>query len=60
MLSGEQGVDNPVEAGSNRGDGLGLWDQMPWLGARQIELPAEVGEGHVDIAHGHVGRSVAE
>jgi hypothetical protein len=34
MLSGEQVVDNGVEAGSNRGDGFGLRDQMPGLGSK--------------------------
>ena len=57
----EQGVDDAVEAGAKRGArGFGLGNQMPWLGACQVELAAEIGEGHLDIAHGHVGRSVVE
>ena len=61
MLREEQGVDDAVEAGAKRGArGLGLGNQMPGLGACQVELAAEIGEGHVDIAHGHVGRGVAE
>ena len=60
MLSGEQGVDDAVEAGSKRGEwGFGLGNQMPGLGARQVELAPEVRQGHFDITHGHVRRSVA-
>ena len=61
MVSEEQGVDDAVEAGAKRGaGGLGLGNQMAGLGARQVKLATEIGVGHLDIAHGHVGRSVAE
>jgi hypothetical protein len=27
---------------------------MPRLRARQLELPLEIGPGHIQVAHGHV------
>ena len=33
---------------------------MPRLRARQLELPLEIGQGHIHIAHGHARIGVAE
>jgi len=33
---------------------------MFWFGASQLKLTLEIGQGHIDIAHGHVGIFVAE
>ena len=33
---------------------------MPGLRAGQVELPLQVGEGDVEVDHGHLGASVAE
>jgi hypothetical protein len=45
MLRGEQGVDEAVETFA-AGDGCsGLWGQMPWLGAGELELALEIGKG---------------
>ena len=61
MLSEEQGIDNAIETGSQRGGwGLGLGNQMPGFGAGEVELAPEISERDVDITHGHLGRRVAE
>jgi hypothetical protein len=61
MLSGKQGVDEAIEAKQQRsGRGLRLWSQMPGIGASQLKLPLEIGQGHIHIAHGHVRAGVAE
>jgi hypothetical protein len=33
---------------------------MSWFGASHSELALEIGEGHIDIAHGHLGIDVTE
>ena len=33
---------------------------MSWFGPSQLELPLEIGQGHIDVAHGHSGIGVAE
>ena len=33
---------------------------MPGLGASQLELTFEIGEGDIDVAHGHTWIDVAE
>ena len=33
---------------------------MPGLRAGQVELPLQVGEGDVEVDHGHLGGSMAE
>ena len=37
-----------------------LWSQMPGFGASQLELALEIGEGNIDVAHGHTRIDVAE
>ena len=41
----------PVRSGERS---LGLGSQMPGLRASHLELPLEIGQGHVQVAHGHV------
>ena len=54
VLGGEQGIDEAVEASAQRwGRSVGLRSQMPGLGASQLELALEIGEGDIDVAHGH-------
>jgi len=61
MLSREQGIDYPAESGSQRGEEcLRLRSKMPRFGASQLEFPLEIRQHHIEIAHGHLGRSVAE
>src|SRR5664280_3086775 len=61
MLSGSQGVDEAVEACPNWCGGcFGLWSQMPGFGASQLELAFEIGEGDIDVTHGHTRIDVAE
>ena len=61
MLSREQGIDHTAEAGSERSDRrLGLGSKMARFGPRQVELASKIRQGHVEITHGHLGRSVAE
>ena len=61
MLSSEQGIDYPAESGSQRGEEcLRLRSKMPRFGASQLEFPLEIRQHHIEIAHGHLGRSVAE
>ena len=60
MLSGEQGIDEAIEAWSGSERCPGLRSQMPGFGTSQLEFPLEIGQGDIDIAHGHLGRSVAE
>ena len=33
---------------------------MPGFGTSQLKLPLEIGQGHIDIAHGHARTGVAE
>jgi len=33
---------------------------MPGLGASQLELAFKIGEGHIDVAHGHAWIDVTE
>src|ERR1700758_2940112 len=58
MLSGKQEVDEAIEAGPGRDLRLRLWNQMPGLGASQLKLPLEIGQGHIHIVHGHVRAGV--
>jgi len=37
-----------------------LWSQMPRFGASELELAFEIGEGDIDVAHGHTRIDVAE
>src|ERR1039458_8697498 len=54
VLSGDYGVDETIEASPYRcGRCFGLWSQMPGFGASQMKLALEIGEGDIDIAHGH-------
>jgi hypothetical protein len=39
---------------------FGLRSQMPGLGASQLKLAFEIGEGDIDIAHGHAWIDVTE
>ena len=48
----------PARTGMSRC--FGLRSQMPWFGASQLELAFEVGEGDIDVAHGHARIDVAE
>jgi hypothetical protein len=32
---------------------FGFWSQMPKFSASELELALEIGEGDIDIAHGH-------
>ena len=61
MLSGEQRIEDPVEAGSHD-DACGgrRWKEMPRFGTSLLEFPLEIHQGHLDVAHGHLRRSVAE
>ena len=34
--------------------------QMPGFGSSQLKLPLQIGQGHIDIAHGHARAGVAE
>src|SRR5205807_4882074 len=55
MLSTEQRIDDAAEVNSKRSHrSLGLGRQMPRLRTRQLELPLEISQGHVQVAHGHV------
>ena len=61
VLSGDQGVDEAIDACTNWcGRCFGLWSQMSRLGASQLELTFEIGEGDIDVAHGHSWIEVAE
>ena len=61
MLGDEQDVDDPVKACTSWRSGcLRLWSQMPGFGASQLELPLEIGEGYIDVAHGHGRIDVTE
>ena len=61
VLGGEEGIDEAVEPGAELWRrGLWLWRQMPGFGAGQLELAFEIGEGDIDVAHGHLGVDVAE
>jgi len=61
MMSGEQGIDDPVEAGSKDGEWrCRLWGEMPRLGTSPLEFPPQIHQRHLDIEHGHLGRSLAE
>ena len=61
MLSGSQGVDEAVEACPNWCGGcFGLWSQMPGFGTSQLELAFEIGEGDIDVTHGHTWIDVTE
>jgi hypothetical protein len=60
MLSGKQRIDQTIEASSGSERRLGLWNKMARFGTSYLEFPLEVSQRHVEIAHGHLGRSVAE
>ena len=61
MLSGEQRIDYPVKAGAKDGEGRSrLWSEMSRFGTSELEFPLEINQRHLDIEHGHLGRSVAE
>ena len=60
MLSSDECVTNGIKAGMCKGRCLGLRGQMLWVLASEMELTLEIGEGHVDIAHGHFGIGVPE
>ena len=59
MLSSDEGVDDSIETGSNRGY-LGLWDEVSGFGAGELEFSLEIRQCHVEIAHGHFGIGMAE
>ena len=60
MLSREQRIDHAVEASSRSERCLRLRSQMPGFGTSQLEFPLEIRQHHIEIAHRHFGRSVAE
>src|SRR5207247_1401413 len=60
MLSGEQRIDQPIEASSGSERCPRLRSKMPRFGTSQLEFPLQIGQGHVEIAHRHLGRSVTE
>jgi hypothetical protein len=60
MLSSEQRVDQSIEASSGSERRLRLRNKMPRFGTSQLEFPLEIIERHVEIAHGHLWRSVTE
>ena len=58
MLSRDEGIDDPVETGSNRVEcGLGLWDKVSGFGASQLKFPLEVRRGHFEPAVGRGSRA---
>ena len=60
-LGGDQGVDDAVEARARRRGGqLGLGSEMSWVGASELEFALQIGEGNVDVAHGHFPIDVSE
>jgi hypothetical protein len=61
MLSSEQGIDHAVEAGSKAGERqLRLRDKMARVRTSPLELPQEISQRHLNIAHGHIGIGVTE
>ncbi len=60
MLSAEQRIDQTIEASSGSERRLRLWNKMARFGTSQLKFPLEVSQRHVEIEHGHLGRSVAE
>ena len=60
MLSAEQRIDQTIEAGSGSERRLRLWNKMTSFGTSYLEFSLEVGQRHVEIAHGHLWGSVAE
>src|SRR5438552_15022692 len=57
MLSGEQRIDQSIEASSGSERCPRLRSKMPRFGTSQLEFPLQIGQGHVEIAHRHLGRS---
>ena len=61
MLRSLEAIDETIEVCPyGYGRCFGLRRQMPWFGTSQLELAFEVGEGYIDIAHGHAWIDVAE
>ena len=54
-------MDDSIEA-SSKACGRHLWlgNKMSGLRTGPLEFPLEIGQRHIDVAHGHLGRSVAE
>jgi hypothetical protein len=61
VLSEEQRIDNPFQAGARRNDWhFWLWRQMPGLRAGQAELTLQVVTGDKDVLHRHLRLDVTE
>src|ERR1700730_7410077 len=60
MLSSEQRIDDPTKASSRSERHLRLRKKMARFCTSQLEFPLEVIQSHVEITHGHLGRSVTE
>ena len=37
-----------------------VWSEVARLGASQLKLPLEIGQGHIHVVHGHARAGVAE
>jgi hypothetical protein len=60
MLSAEQRIDQTIEAGSGSEGCLRLRNKMTRSGTSCLEFSLEVRQRHIEIEHGHLGRSVAD
>src|SRR5271157_958684 len=60
MLSGKQRIDQTIEASAGSERRFRLRNKMPRFGTSQLEFPLEVSQRHVEIAHRHLWRCVAE
>jgi len=61
VLRTQEGVDDAVEAGSKtRWWHLWLGSEVPGFGSSELKFALKVGQRDIQIAHGHLGISVAE
>jgi hypothetical protein len=60
MLSGEQGINDPLDAGSVGERSLRVRSDMARLRSRQLKLALEILLGDLDVLHGHVGALMAQ
>jgi hypothetical protein len=60
MLSGEQGIKDPLDAGTVDERSLRVRSYMPGLRSCQVKLALEILLGDLDVLHGHVGALVAQ
>ena len=53
MFGSRRCIEDGIESCSCNERCFGLRGQMPGMFASEMELTLEIGEGHIDIAHGH-------